>query len=402
MNSPDHVMDTATTRRNVLILSACLALSMTGVTLVFTVAALAGQVLADDKSLATLPLAFLFTSVMVSTIPASFLMSRIGRRAGFTIGQLIGMAGAGLAAYAIYQGDFWLFVGSNVLLGTHNAFWQYYRFAAAETADPDYRPKAISYVLAGGVVAAVCGAQLAKWSVDLLEPVLYAGGYVVAAGLTVITIVLLQGISIPKPVIRSYRAGRPLLEIARQPVFIAAVTSAMLGYGVMTLVMTATPLAMQFCGFNFDDTATIIQWHALGMFAPSFFTGHIIKRFGVVPVIITGALLNAGCMAINLAGIEFTHFWFGLVLLGLGWNFMFVGGTTLLTEAYRPEEQTKVQALNDFLVFSTVAAASFSSGALQHTFGWAAVNGAIALPMLAAFVVALWYGLAHGGNRVRT
>ncbi len=385
----------AVAKRNVLVLSICQALSMTGASLVIFVSALAGQMLADDKSLATLPIAFQFTATMLTTIPASLLMGKIGRKLGFTLGQLIGVCGAALASYAIYEGSFWLFVLASSLLGSHNAFWQYYRFAAADTASGEFKAKAISLVMAGGVFAAVAGPQLAIWSVDIFAPVLFVGCYVAIIFLSTLTIFMLQGISVPKAIaVEISTRGRPLKEIMRQPVFIVAVISAMFGYSVMTLVMTATPLAMKFCGFDFSDTGTVIQFHALAMFAPSFFTGHLIKKFGVLQIIILGAILNIGCMAANLAGIEFVNFWLGLVLLGLGWNFMFVGGTTLLTDAYRPEEKTKVQAANDFIVFGAVSIAAFSSGALFDTFGWAAVNAAVALPMFAAFVASVWFLMA--------
>ena len=396
IDNPSASAEIAEGKRNVLILSGCQALSMTGSSLVFAVCVLAGQYLADDKSLATLPLALQFTGTMLTTIPASLFMGKFGRRVGFTLGQCLGIFGAVLAAYAIYRQDFWLFAAASALLGAHNAFWQYYRFAAADTASEEYKAKAISYVMAGGVFAAVAGPQLAKWSVDMLSPVLFAGGYVVIICLSMLTILLLQAIRIPKPKsVGISSRGRPLRVIMRQPVFIVAVMSGMFGYGVMTLVMTATPLAMKFCGFDFFDTATIIQWHALAMFAPSFITGHLIKKFGVLNIILTGTLLYAASMAANLMGIDFLNFWGGLVLLGLGWNFMFVGGTTLLTEAYRAEEKSKVQAVNDFLVFGTVAIASFSSGALQNTFGWSAVNAAITLPICLAFAVVVWFRLVH-------
>jgi len=207
------------------------------------------------------------------------------------------------------------------------------------------------------------------------------------------TVVLLQFVNIPRPTCRdrgAYR-GRPLLEIASQPVFIVAVLSSMCSYGVMTLVMTATPLAMQFCGFIFNDTASVIQWHVLAMFAPSFFTGTLIQRFGVTNVIIAGALLITFCMAVNTSGIAFINFWLGMALLGIGWNLMFIGGTTLVTKAYRPEEQARVQAMNDFLVFSTVAMASFGSGVLQANFGWLAVNLIIPVPMIIVFISMVWF-----------
>ncbi|MBT6096034.1 MAG: MFS transporter [Rhodospirillaceae bacterium] len=382
-------------RRNVLILAICQALSMSGSSLVMTISALAGQILATDKSLATVPLALQFTATMLSTIPASLFMGRVGRRVGFTLGQIVGMVGAAISCWALFEGDFWLFAGGSALLGVHNSFWQYYRFAAADSAGPELRAKAISYVMAGGVIAAVLGPQISKWTIDLFDPVLFAGGYAGIICLSFITLFLLQLVRIPKPNATTFAAGgRPLLEIVRQPTFILAVMTAMFGYSVMTLVMTATPLAMTVCGFGFSTTASVIQGHILAMFAPSFFTGHLIKRFGVINVIIAGTVLNVSAMAVNLAGINVANFAGGLILLGLGWNFMFIGGTTLVTETYRPEEQSKVQALNDFLVFTMVAAASFSSGALQATLGWEAVNMALSVPMFAVFATAIWYKTA--------
>lgn len=396
---PATTAEGADVRRNVLILAICQALSMSGSSLVMTVSALAGQMLATDKSLATVPLALQFTATMVTTIPASLLMGRVGRRVGFTLGQLVGLCGAALSCWAIFQGDFWLFAAGSCLLGVHNAFWQYYRFAAADTAGPDFRAKAISYVLAGGVIAAILGPQISKWTVDLFDPVLFAGGYVGIMVLSTITVLLMQLVRIPKPGVKRFiAAGRPLIEIIRQPTFILAVATAMFGYGVMTLVMTATPLAMTICGFGFSDTATVIQWHVLAMFAPSFFTGDLIKRFGVINIIIAGTVLNVGAMAINLSGINIANFTGGLILLGLGWNFMFIGGTTLVTETYQPDEQAKVQAFNDFLVFGTVAAASFSSGALQAKLGWTAVNITLAVPMFAVFMGAVWFKISGPGR----
>ena len=392
----------AGSRRNVLILAICQALSMSGSSLVMTISALAGQMLATDKTLATLPLASQFIGTMCATIPASYLMARYGRRVGFTFGQCIGVAGASLACWAILSGNFWAFVAGSCTLGVHNAFWQYYRFAAADTAPADFRERAISYVMAGGVIAAFLGPQIAKWTYDLFTPVQYAGGYVGIITMSMLTMVLLQAVKTPKTEFKGFAGGgRPLAEIVRQPTFILAVATAMFGYGVMTLVMTATPLAMTGCGFAFTHTATVIQWHVLAMFGPSFFTGDLIRRFGVVNVIIAGAVLNTGAMAANLSGIDIANFTGGLVLLGLGWNFLFIGGTTLVTETYRPEEKAKVQAINDFLLWTTVSVASLSSGAIHAHFGWTAVNMVLAVPMFAIFLGAVWFRISGPGNPSR-
>lgn len=378
-------------RKNVFILAMCQALAMSGASMVLTATAVAGQILAPEKALVTLPLAAQFIVTMISTIPASLFMAKVGRRMGFTIGQLTGMVGAAISAYAIYAGDFWLFVLGGGILGVHNSFWQYYRFAAADIAEDEYRPKAISYVMVGGVAAAFLGPQLAKMTYDF-SAATYAATYVAIVCLSFATVVLLQFINIPKPTVSSLSgAGRPIFEIMRTPVFIVAATSSTVGYGVMNMLMTSTPLAMVFCGFAFDDAATVIQWHIVGMFLPSFFTGHLIKRFGVINVIGAGAVLQSVAVAVALSGIDFANFWFGLVLLGLGWNFMFIGGTTLLTGAYAPEERAKTQAAHDFMVFGLVAITAFSSGLLHETFGWVAVNLIAIVPIFVVFVSVVWY-----------
>ncbi|MFA7430502.1 MAG: MFS transporter [Rhodospirillaceae bacterium] len=380
-------------KRNVFILSAGQALALSGATLVMAVSALAGTVLAPTPWMVTLPLALQFLATMVATIPASLLMGRIGRRPGFMIGQGIGIVGALVACAGLLQGWFWVFAAGSILMGVHNSFWQYFRFAAADVSDEGFRPRAIAYVMAGGLVAALLGPELAKATRTMLDPVPFAGSYLAVAALCLISVVLLSFLRIPGPPPRSdgrAPSGRPLAEIARQPKFVVAVLAAMIGYGVMNLVMVATPLAMAACSFEFSDAAFVIQWHVVGMFLPSFFTGNLIKRFGVLNIILAGAVLNIAAMGVNLAGQALPNFWLGLVLLGLGWNFMFIGGTTLLTETYRPEERSKAQACNDFLVFTTVAASSFLSGAVQDAAGWDAINAAMSIPVLLGFAAVVW------------
>ena len=378
-------------RRNVLLLAVGLAMSMTGTTMVITASALAGKFLASDQRLSTLPVAMQFVLTMVSTVPASFLMQRLGRRFGFILGQGIGAGSALVSAYALYIGSFPLFVASSALFGIHNAVWQYYRFAAAESASPAFKARAISLVMSGGIVAALIGPQLAKVTVDAMSPVPFVGIYVTIATIALLTIVVLAWIHIPRPsAAERAKGGRPLGVIARQPAFIVAVLSAMMGYGIMTLVMTATPLAMLACDHSFGDAAFVIQWHVLGMFAPSFFTGDLIRRFGALSVITAGGLALLGCVVINLAGVELWNFWVALVLLGIGWNFMFIGGTALLTDTYLPEEKAKIQSFNDFMVFGMVAVASLSSGVLQQTIGWQAVNTGIVPLVTLALAGTLW------------
>ncbi|MEC9185620.1 MAG: MFS transporter [Pseudomonadota bacterium] len=382
------------TKRNVILLAICQALAQSGSSLTATVAALAGFLIAQDKSLATLPMAFQFLGTMLSTIPASFFMRRFGRRVGFTVGMCFGLAGAGLSVYALFSINFPLLVFGALLLGIHNAFWQYYRFAATDTASEEYRSRAISYVLAGGVVAAFVGPQLATVSIDLFEPVKFAGGYAAIMVIILVSICVMQFVQIPRPsAAERSRSGRPLLEIISQPKFVVALMSSMFGYAAMILMMTATPLAMQFCGHGFGDTAFVIQWHMVGMFAPSFFTGHIIKRFGVLNVITVGIILMFGSAAIGFSGIAVTQFWWALFLLGVGWNFIFIGGTTLVVESYRAEERAKVQAFHDFTVFTFVAIASFSSGSIQHLWGLDWINTAMVIPMVVVILATAWLRL---------
>ncbi|MGC2414859.1 MAG: MFS transporter [Stellaceae bacterium] len=373
-------------------LALCQALAMTGASIVATTASIVGSLLAPDRALSTLPIAVQMTGMMTATIPAALLMARIGRRPGFWIGAGIGASGAAIATIAVLHANFVLFCVGTFLLGTYNGTAQQYRFAASEIADEAFRPKAISLVLAGGVVSAVFGPETAKWSSELFAPVLFAGCYVIIIGLCAAAAVLLCFIDLPRPaapVLR--RAGRPLAEIAMQPAFITAAITGMVGYGVMSLVMTATPIAMLDCGHEFGDAAFVIQWHALGMYAPSFVTGHLITRFGLVRIMLTGAALLLVCCAINLAGLAVANFWAANVVLGIGWNFLFIGATTLLTRTYRAEEKGKVQALNDFLIFGTVAMSSFASGALLSGVGWGMVQIAIMPFVVVAAGAILWW-----------
>ena len=374
-------------KRNVLLLAACQAMLMTGGALLIATSALVGFRLATDKALATLPLAMQMLASMLTTIPASLLMQRYGRRAGFLLGSTIGISGAGLATYAIVSSSFMLFVLGAALSGMFAGFGNYYRFAAADVATADYRSTAISYVMAGGVIAAFIGPNLAHWtSAWLAAP--FAGSYLALAAILLLSFATQLFLDIPRPAHETIGSGRTLGAIARQPVFVVAAIGGMLGYGIMALVMTATPLAMHDHHYVFGDTAFVIKWHVLGMFAPSFFTGHLIRRFGVLQVMLAGSLLSAVCIGVNLTGTSLSHFWLALFLLGVGWNFLFIGATTLLTETYAPEEKAKTQALNDFMVFSTVTVAVLSAGSLQHHLGWRAVNYGV-MPLIAVTMIAV-------------
>ena len=378
-------------KRNVWLLAACQALMMTGNSLLIATSALVGHALATDKSFATLPLALQFLATMLTTAPASMLMKQIGRRAGFTVGASIGLAGALAASYAIAADRFALFCLGALLIGMFNGFATYYRFAAADMATQDYRSRAISFVMAGGVAAAFVGPNLANWSSDWVMSARFVGSYLSLAGVYALSLLVIAWLAMPRPDTRERgRAGRPLGAIARHPTFVVAALGGMVGYGVMSLVMTATPLAMHAHAYPFAATALVIQWHVFAMFAPSFFTGHLIQRFGTLNLMFAGAALELCCVVVNLAGASVMHYWAALFLLGIGWNFLFVGATTLLTETYVPEEKAKTQALNDFLVFTTVTLAVLSAGKLQHDFGWQIVNlGVVPLPAI-VLVALVW------------
>jgi MFS family permease len=376
-------------KKNVWLLAVCQAMLNSGNSLLIATAALVGLKLAPDKALATLPLAAQFLASMITTMPASFLMKRIGRQAGFLIGTGAGLVGAGIAAWAIVQGSFALFIFAAALFGVYNGFGTYYRFAAADAATPDYKPAAISYVMAGGVVAAFIGPNLANWAKAWIPAADFAGSYLSLLAVVALSALALLFVRIPRqPEQQRHETGRPLSVIAAQPQTAVAMLGAAIGFGVMVFVMTATPLAMHAHHHGFGDTAFVIEWHVLGMFAPSFVTGHLIKRFGALNVMLAGALLTAGCVVVNLLGTSVSHFWTALVLLGIGWNFLFVGGTALLTQTYTEAEKAKTQGLNDFLVFTVITIASLSAGAIQHHLGWRLVNLGV-IPLIAIVALAI-------------
>ena len=377
--------------RNVALLAVCQALMMTTTSAIITSAALIGYALAEDKALATVPVAFQFVATMLTSIPASLYMRRVGRRLGFITGALIGMAGGAIATVAIVLSSFWLFALGVALIGSLHAFGQFFRFAAVDSAGPAMRSRAISLVLLGGVVAAFTGPNLARFTKDLFDPLAFAGTFAAIVLIYLAMGLVLSLLSIP-PMSAADKSGpqRPLLEILGQTKCIVAILGAVSGYAVMTFVMTVTPLAMADCGFAFGDSASVIQWHIIGMFLPSFFTGHLVGRFGATNIMIVGGLLQALCVAINLAGIEYLHFLSALVLLGVGWNFLFIGGTTLLTECYRPSEMAKTQGFNDFCIWGCVGAGALLSGASMHHLGWAIVNTVTVPLIVIALIAAVW------------
>jgi MFS family permease len=380
-------------RRNVAVLTLAQGLFMSVQGMGIAVTPLAAYMLlgADEKWLATVPIFLVHLGIMGTTIPASLLMAAIGRRAGFSLGALLGVASGLLACFALYERSFPLLCAAAVLQGMQAGFFWYFRLAAADVSEPAFRAKAISLVMAGGIVAGFLGPQVAKWTVDWLAPVTFAGVYLAMAAFSVAVLVLIQLLQIPRLTAAERAAGgRPMSQIARQPAYRVALAASVCGYAVMTLTMSATPLAMLACGFGFSDSATVIQAHIIAMFLPSFFTGHLISRLGVLPIIVAGGVIEFGCAMVNLAGIDFANFLVANILVGIGWNFCFVGGSTLLTTTYTPAERAKVQASHDFVVYASTATAAALSGILQAKAGWIVINLA-ALPLMAGVIgAALW------------
>lgn len=377
--------------KNVWKLAACQSLMMTNNALLVTTSALVGYALASNTGLATLPLALQFMSTMLASIPASFIMARIGRRSGFLIGSLIGIIGGLIASYAITRSSFLLFCLGTIMMGTFNGFGNYYRFAAVDIVSSSLKGRAISYVMAGGIVAALLGPNIASWTHDTAATAPFASSYLVATGLYILTVVILLFTRIPhvKPEPKS-AGSTAMIEILKRPVYFVAVLSATFSYSVMSLVMTATPLSMSHHHHDISDTAFVIQWHVLGMFAPSFLTGYLVSRYGVMNVMLAGVVLLFIAVAVNLLGISIWHYWLALLALGVGWNFLFIGATDLLTYTYSENEKAKAQAFNDFTVFSIVALSALTAGYLQNTFGWRVVNLGV-LPMIfCIFFAVIW------------
>lgn len=378
-------------KSQVALLALCQATAMTTNTVLVTVAALIGYALATDKALATVPLAMRQVATMATTIPASLLMQRIGRRGGFLVGSLVGLMGSGIGIYSLIIAHFWLFTLATTLLGVSNSFVGYYRFAAADVADDGFRSQAISWVLAGGIIAAILGPWVANGSKGWFDSDLYVGALAAILALQALSSLLLLRLQIPLTTAEhNSQDSRPLANIIGQPKFLVATLGSTVSYGVMVFVMTATPLAMAVESHSFGQTASVIQWHVIGMFGPSLITGWLIKRLGVLQIIVTGAVLNLGCMGLNLAGTSFWHFATALFLLGLGWNFMYVGSTTLLTETYSPAEKGRVQAIHDFVVFSFVALVTFLSGRIFYRFDWTILNQMSWPLVLFTLLVVVW------------
>ena len=381
-------------RRNAPVLAVTQALAGGNNTVLVATAGIVGTMLAPDKGLATLPISIFVLGMWMGTLPLGVLARRLGRRNALQIGTACGVLNGLICCLAVLQGSFLLFNVGAMFGGFYASAHQSYRFAAADTASDEFRPKAISWVLLGGVLAGVVGAQLVIATQDLWPPYLFAATYLGQSTLALISAGVLMFVNIPKPPPRSVAGdGRPLSEIARQPRFVVAVACGVASYAMMNLVMTSAPLAMVMCNHTITQAALGLQWHVLGMYAPSFITGTLISRFGIERVTGVGLALIVVAALIGIAGISLWHFWIGLALLGVGWNFAFIGATTMVTQCHRANERNKVQAFNDFLVFGTMAIASFSSGQLLASFGWATVNEVVFPVVLAAGALLLWSAL---------
>jgi MFS family permease len=377
-----------------MVLAVAQALAGGNNTVVLATGGIAGAMLAPDKGLATLPISIYVLGLWIGTLPVGALARRFGRRAAFQVGTLCGVLTGLICCLAVLQNSFLLLNVGTFFSGLYAAAHMAYRFAAADTASDAFRPKAISWVLLGGVFAGVIGPQVVIFTKDLWQPYLFAATFLAQSALAVICAGVLMFINIPLPPRPVKGAnGRPLAELMRQPRFVVAVACGVASYSMMNLVMTSAPLAMVECNHSVTDATLGLQWHVIGMFAPSFITGSLIGRYGVERIIALGLGLLLIAALIGIAGISLWHFWIGLTLLGVGWNFSFIGATAMVTECHRPDERNKVQAFNDFLVFGGMAIGSFSSGKLLASFGWAAVNEVVFPFVLSAGALLIWFML---------
>lgn len=381
-----EIIDDTKARANVRRLAAAQALIGANSAVIFATGSIVGATLAPDISLATLPLSVYVVGVACGTLPTGAISRAFGRRVAFLLGSGCGALCGLLAAIAILQGSFILFCVATFLGGLYGAVSQSYRFAAADGASAAYRPKAISWVLAGGVFAGLLGPQLVEWTMDFWPPYLFAVSFLVQAAVALLAMAILAGVDAPKPEAADFHGGRPLLAIITRWRFIAAALCGAVSYTTMNFMMTSAPLAMKFCGLTVSDSNFAIQWHIVAMYGPSFFTGTLIARFGAPAIAATGLMLEGMAAVVALSGDTSMHFWAALFVMGLGWNLSFIGASALVVETHRPQERNKVQAFNDFLVFGTMAITSFWSGQVLADHGWAMVNIVVFPPVLVALM----------------
>jgi len=389
-----HAVDDRLARRNALLLALTQALAGANSVVLFTTGSIVGAIIAPDKSLATAPLTIYVFGLWLGTLPVGYLARKFGRRFAFQTGTACGIATGLLCCIGVLQGSFTVFCIGSLFSGLYAAGHQAYRFAAADTASEAFKPKAISWVLAGGVFAGVLGPQLVIGTKDLWAPYLFAASYVAQAAVALLAGLVLIFLKIPKPpAVHPDGHGRPLAEIARQPRFVVAVACGIASYAMMNMVMTSAPLAMVECNHSVTDAALGLQWHVIGMYGPSFFTGSLIARFGIERIILAGFILLLGSAGVFIGGISLANFWIGLALLGIGWNFAFIGATALVTHCHRANERNRVQAFNDFLIFGSMAVGSFASGKLLVLFGWSAVNEVVFPVVLLAAAMLIWLAI---------
>jgi MFS family permease len=379
-------------RRNALVLATAQALAGGNNTVIVSTGGIVGAMLAPDKAYATVPISIMILGMWAGTLPVGMLSKAYGRRFALQVGSLVGAISGLICCWAVVHASFGLFLLGAFGSGLYAAAHQSYRFAAADTASEAFKPKAVSWVLAGGVFAGILGPQLVIFTQDIWPPYLFAATYIGQAVFALLTGLVLTLVNIPRPVVaHGAKRGRPLAEIVRTPRFITAVVCGVASYSMMNLVMTSAPLAMVDCGHSVTTATLGLQWHVLAMFGPSFFTGSIIARFGIQRVILSGLALIGVAAIVGMSGISVAHFWTALILLGIGWNFAFIGATTMVTRCHRPEERNQVQAFNDFLIFGSMAIASFASGTLLASFGWSAVNQVVFPAILIAGGLLIWW-----------
>jgi len=389
--------------RNLLLLALAQGLFLTNNVTFIAINGLVGLSLAPLGWMATLPVMGYVVGGALSTGLVARTQHRFGRKISFQLGLLVALFSAGLGAWAVSHHQFWWLVCATVVAGYYSANAQLYRFAAAELCQPSFREKAVSWVMAGGLIGAVIGPNLAMFTKDITS-VPFTGPYLALAGIALLSMTVISQIQFPPLPPKNQQAGpgRPLSEIMRQPVFVVSAMAAALGYGVMNLLMAATPLAMQTCGLSFENTVLVLQWHVIGMFAPGFFTGHLIQRFGVLRIMGVGVLLNAVCIGVALSGVALHDFLISMLVLGIGWNFVFTGSTTLSLQAYTPQEKDRAQGAINFCVFGTMAFTSFASGALVTTQGWALLNVGSLVPVLITGAALLWLRANPQSGRAAT
>jgi len=375
---------------DVLRLAVAQALGGANSAIIFATGAIVGEMFAPNKALATMPISIFVVGMALCTLPTGAIAQRYGRRTAFMLGTTLGVLTGLLASVAVLYGSFALFCVATFFGGAYAAVVQSFRFAAADCVAFDRRARALSAVMAGGVFAGVIGPQVVNLTMNLWEPYLFAITYLAQGAIALLSMAVLAGIKIPPPVRAETEGGRPLMEIARQPRFIAAAVCGVVSYMMMNLVMTSAPLAMKLCGLPLTASNLGLQWHVIAMYGPSFFTGRLITRFGAPAIVVIGLLLTAAAAGVGLSGIDIPHFWTALILLGVGWNFGFVGASTLVLECHRPKERTKVQSFNDFIVFGSMVIGSFASGGLLTAYGWSAVCLVTLPPLAFALITLAW------------